>query len=215
MREISLRGASGGFESMVIDFGELNTGTSATRTLRIKNSGNDDLRLFTIAYPDGFDGPYRSLAIVRDDIITIDEDGDLIDEEGNPILDEPQPLSEENPTPSIGIPIAAGSYLDVSVTFGPESPISYDALLEVNSNYTDGVNTIQLLGSGKVTRTISVSEPLSFGAKNTGTTTSMTVQILNTGNSPLTISSFTVPSGFSASWADILEDSGPQIEGDT
>ncbi|MEM9858555.1 MAG: choice-of-anchor D domain-containing protein [Bacteroidota bacterium] len=215
VREISLRGASGGFESMVIDFGELNTGTSATRTLRIKNSGNDDLRLFTIAYPDGFDGPHRSLAIVRDDIITIDEDGDLIDEEGNPILDEPQPLSEENPTPSIGIPIAPGSYLDVSVTFGPESPISYDALLEVNSNYTDGVNTIQLLGSGKVTRTISVSEPLSFGAKNTGTTTSMTVQILNTGNSPLTISSFTVLSGFSASWADILEDSGPQIEGDS
>ncbi len=108
--------------------------------------------------------------------------------------------------------IAAGGSQPVTVTFSPTSTISYGGTVTVNSDYTGGVNTIAASGTGTPTptRIISLSGNLAFGSVTVGSTAQTTLTIYNTGNSTLTVSSISYPSGFSGNWSGTIGAGGSQ-----
>jgi hypothetical protein len=105
--------------------------------------------------------------------------------------------------------IASGNSHVVSVTFTPTSATSYGGTVTVNSDATSGANTLSASGTG-ATRLIALSGSLAFGNVGVGTTSNKTLTIYNNGNSPLTVSSITYPSGFSGSWSGTIAAAGTQ-----
>ena len=97
--------------------------------------------------------------------------------------------------------IPAGGVQPVTVTFAPTSAANYGGTVIVNANQTSGNNTIAAFGTGlAVTRIISVSGNLSFGTVGTSSSSSRTMTITNNGNSALSVSGISYPSGFSGQW---------------
>jgi len=102
-----------------------------------------------------------------------------------------------------GGPIPAGGSQSVTVTFMPTLAQSYSGMATVNSDKTDGVNTILISGSGsgtQVTRIIALNGSLNFGNIQVGTSRQLTLTISNSGNSALTVNSINYPAGFSGNW---------------
>ena len=108
--------------------------------------------------------------------------------------------------------IGAGGSQNVTVTFSPASAISYSGTVTVNSDATSGANTITASGTGTATptRIISLSGNLAFGNVTAGLSAQTTLTIYNTGNSTMTISSISYPSGFSANWSGTIVAGGSQ-----
>jgi uncharacterized protein (TIGR02145 family) len=102
--------------------------------------------------------------------------------------------------------IVAGGSKSVTVTFSPTSTTAYGGTITVNSDKTSGTNTISCSGAGvsTPTRIISLSGNLSFGNINVNQSSQKTFIISNTGNSTLTVSSISFPSGFSGSWSGTI-----------
>ena len=102
--------------------------------------------------------------------------------------------------------ISAGSSRNVTVTFAPNSATSYGGTITVNSDKTSGTNTRSCSGTGVATSTriISLSGNLAFGNVQVGSTAQRTLTISNTGNSTLSVSSISYPSGFSGSWSGTI-----------
>jgi hypothetical protein len=103
--------------------------------------------------------------------------------------------------------IAPGSSRNVTVTFSPTVPGSYDGAVTVSSDKTDGTNTISLSGQGNEvtnTRIISLSGNLDFGSVSVGSTAQRTLTISNTGNSTLNVSAIIYPNGFSGAWSGTI-----------
>ena len=102
--------------------------------------------------------------------------------------------------------ISAGSHQDVTVTFSPTEVKYYSGTLTVNSDKTGGTNTKSITGNGVQddTRIISLSGDTTFGDVYVGTTATRTLTIDNDGNSTLTVSSITYPTGFSGSWSGTI-----------
>jgi len=100
--------------------------------------------------------------------------------------------------------IAAGSSKNVTVTFSPSSAITYNGNITVNSNASNGTQSISIIGVGTVTATANcaISGNMNFGNVNTGSTSSKTLTIQNTGNSTLSVSSINCPSGYGLSWTN-------------
>ena len=96
--------------------------------------------------------------------------------------------------------IPAGNSTNVSVKFSPASGVSYSGTVTVNSDATSGVNTTNASGTG-ATRVISLSGNLAFGTLLVGTSAQSTLTIYNNGNSTMTVSSISYPTGFSGSWS--------------
>ena len=69
---------------------------------------------------------------------------------------------------------------------------------------SDGLFTIQAI----TTRIISLSGDLNFGNVQVGTTSTKTLTISNTGNSTLTVTSISYPTGFSGSWSGTISAGG-------
>ena len=92
---------------------------------------------------------------------------------------------------------------NVTVTFAPTAQTSYGANVTVNADQTSGVNTISASGTGAapITRIIALSGDLAFGNVTVGTIAQRTLTIANNGNSTLTISSISYPTGFSGNWS--------------
>ena len=147
-----------------LDFGVVEVGSSAQRTLTIANTGNSTLTVSSISYPSGFSGSWSGT-------------------------------------------IAAGNSQNVTVTFSPNGGIGpYAGTVTVNSDKTSGGNTIFASGTGGLTptRIISLSGNLAFGNVTVGASAQSTLNIANTGNSTLTVSSISYPSGFSGSWSGTI-----------
>ena len=64
--------------------------------------------------------------------------------------------------------------------------------------------TVIVEESGTTTRIIRLSGDLSFGSVNVGSTSQRTLTIYNDGNSTLTVSSISYPTGFSGSWSGTI-----------
>lgn len=147
-------------------FGEVQVGSSATRTLTIFNDGNSTLTVSSITYPAGFSGNWNGT-------------------------------------------IAAGGSRDVTVTFAPSAAQSYSGNLTVNSDKTSGTNSRAVSGNGySPTRVIRLSGDLSFGDVAVDQTATRSLTIYNDGNSTLTVSSISYPSGFSGNWSGTIAAGG-------
>ncbi len=98
--------------------------------------------------------------------------------------------------------IAASGSKIVTVTFKPTAAQSYSGMVTVSSDKTSGTNTITISGTGvAVTKIIGLSGSLAFGNVNIGSTATKTFTISNTGNTTLTVSSITYPTGYTGSWS--------------
>ncbi|GAI82068.1 unnamed protein product [marine sediment metagenome] len=150
-----------------LNFGNVQVGTTSTKTLTISNSGNSTLTVTSISYPTGFSGSWSGT-------------------------------------------ISAGGSNNVPVTFSPTQDLPYSGTLIVNSNATSGTNTKSLSGTGTQipTRIISLSGDLNFGNVQVGTTSTKTLTISNSGNSTLTVTSISYPTGFSGSWSGTISAGG-------
>ena len=101
--------------------------------------------------------------------------------------------------------IAAGGSRDVTVTFAPSAVQGYSGNLTVNSDKTSGTSTRSVSGTGVTpTRIIRLTGDLAFGSVTAGQTATRTLTIYNDGNSALTVSSISYPSGFSGNWSGTI-----------
>jgi hypothetical protein len=96
--------------------------------------------------------------------------------------------------------IEAGASRDITVSFTPAAPGAYGGNILVDCDSTSGNNSIPISGAGLATRIISLSGDLAFGAVKVGDTKTATLTITNSGNSTLTISNVTYPTGFTGNW---------------
>lgn len=99
--------------------------------------------------------------------------------------------------------IAPGGSQTVTVTFAPLSVNTFTGNLTITSNATPTTNTLPLAGTSiAATRIIGVSPTtLAFGNVEVSNSLQLTFTINNTGNSPLSVTSFTFPfASYTASW---------------
>jgi hypothetical protein len=95
--------------------------------------------------------------------------------------------------------IAAGDSQNITVTFSPVAANSFGGNVTVSSNATSGTNTRNCSGTGvaAATRVIRISGDLAFGNVTVGQSAQRTLTIHNDGNSALSFTSISYPSGFS------------------
>ena len=108
--------------------------------------------------------------------------------------------------------ISAGGSREVTVTFAPTAAQSYGGTITVNSDKTSGTDTRSCSGTGVAapTRSIRLEGDLAFGNVVTNTTAQRTLTIYNDGNSTMTVSSISYPSGFSGVWSGSIATGGAQ-----
>jgi phosphodiesterase/alkaline phosphatase D-like protein len=106
--------------------------------------------------------------------------------------------------------IAPGGFANVSITFAPTGGGNYGGSITVNSDATGGTNSIAASGTGTIvpSRVLSLSGDLGFGDRSVGGTFSRTLTIANNGNSALTVSGISYPSGFSGNWTGTIAAGG-------
>ncbi|HRY51435.1 MAG TPA: choice-of-anchor D domain-containing protein [Candidatus Paceibacterota bacterium] len=104
-------------------------------------------------------------------------------------------------------PIASGAYATVAVRFQPTGAGARNASLQIYYDATYGLGatspyTVGLRGTGTlpVTRVVSLSGNMAFGNVPVGASEQHDLVISNNGNSTLTVTGITYPSGFSGSW---------------
>lgn len=99
--------------------------------------------------------------------------------------------------------IAVGGSQAVMLTFTPTQAIAYSGNVTVNADHTSGTNIAAIAGTGTLaaTRIITLTPTsLDFGSLEVNKTSQKTFTIKNTGNAILTISSLTLPNGYTASY---------------
>jgi hypothetical protein len=99
--------------------------------------------------------------------------------------------------------IAANSPYNVTVKFSPTSGTTYGGTIMVNSDATSGVNTTNASGTGAA-RVIALSGNLAFSSAVVGTSLQSTLTIYNNGNTTMTVTNISCPSGFSGSWSGTI-----------
>ncbi len=106
--------------------------------------------------------------------------------------------------------------LSILIQFNPTLEQNYTGFIQVD-NTADNANssnsTIQVQGVGidnSSASVISLSGNLNFGNVNTGSYTSKTLTISNTGTNPFTVSGISAPTGFSANWSGTVAPGGSQ-----
>ena len=97
-------------------------------------------------------------------------------------------------TPALPATLAANQSLTVPVSFKPTAAVGYTASLNITTS-ASGAGTVALSGTGQVTGPQLIATPASvnFGGVATGTSSSKSVVLQNTGSSTLTFSGFTAP----------------------
>ncbi|MDX2111053.1 MAG: leucine-rich repeat protein [Verrucomicrobiota bacterium] len=100
--------------------------------------------------------------------------------------------------------IAAGASQTVTVTFSHMAIQSYSGTITVDADQSSGDNTIACSGTGisipVVTRNISVIGDLDFDDVPINNSQTKPFTITNSGTGTLTVSSITLPTGYSADW---------------
>ena len=108
--------------------------------------------------------------------------------------------------------IPIGATQDVIVTFTPTAAITYAGSVVVGSSATTGTSVYPISGTGTaVTAVINLSGLLAFGNVAEGHTLDSALNVLNSGNSTLTITGVTLPLGFSTTFAAGTVDAGDSI----
>ncbi len=93
--------------------------------------------------------------------------------------------------------LAPNTTTNVTVTFAPTDSILYSGQITVISDATSGVNTANASGQGQaLTRIISLSGDLNFAPVLVNSSSQLVLTITNSGNSVMTISSISFPTGF-------------------
>jgi hypothetical protein len=93
----------------------------------------------------------------------------------------------------------------VVITFTPAKAVSYDGVVTVASDATTGTTVFPVSGTGTgATKIVSLSGLLVFGGCQTGHTITSALTITNDGNTTLTVSSVTLPSGFAGSFSGTI-----------
>ena len=82
--------------------------------------------------------------------------------------------------------------------------------MTVSADQTAGGTTLAVSGTGTGTRVIGLSGNLAFGNVAVGSSGQATLTIANTGNSTLTVSGISYPSGFSGAWSGTVAAGGSQ-----
>lgn len=107
--------------------------------------------------------------------------------------------------------IAPGASHDVTVTFSPVAATSYSGTVTVTSDATGGTNTTTASGDGVVPSTKIIglttgtgASSFTFGNVQVGGTATRTLVIANTGSATLTVTSITLPTGYSGSFAGTI-----------
>ncbi|HUS84047.1 MAG TPA: choice-of-anchor D domain-containing protein, partial [Anaerolineales bacterium] len=110
-------------------------------------------------------------------------------------------------SPSTPFSISPGNSRTVTVRFTPQSTGSKSTALSIYSDDPDEpTKTVQLTGVGlpASTRIIRLVGDLAFGNVRVGQTATRMLTICNDGNSTLTVSGITYPSGFSGAWSGTI-----------
>ncbi|NOQ26342.1 MAG: choice-of-anchor D domain-containing protein [Bacteroidales bacterium] len=103
--------------------------------------------------------------------------------------------------------IAAEAQEDVIVTFSPTDAHLYFGSAIVHSNATGGDSIVTVKGKG-TSRIIELSGTMAFGNVDVGITTDATLTISNSGESELNVTDIALPTGFTASAANLTVASG-------
>jgi copper(I)-binding protein len=266
---LSFQVAGGGATRIIgvsgnLAFGTVTTGTTATATMTITNSGSDALTVTGITYPTGFSGAfsgtigagnstnvtvtftpvavqsYSGTVTVNSDAtsgtgtiaasgngtvlatriialsgslsfgnVTVGSTGTAtltIANNGNSTLNVTGITYPIGFSGAFSGTIAAGNSTNVVVTFAPVAAQSYSGTVSVSSDKTSGANTISASGTGTPvpTRIIGLSGNLAFGSVTTGATATATLTIANSGNSALTVTGITYPTGFSGAFSGTI-----------
>lgn len=103
--------------------------------------------------------------------------------------------------------IASGAFHDVVVTFSPVANTTYSGTVTVASDATGGTNTTTASGTGvaPTTKIIALSGNLGFGNVVIGSTSTHTLTIANSGSAILTVTSITLPTGFTGSFSGTID----------
>ncbi len=110
--------------------------------------------------------------------------------------------------------ILADASIDVAITFAPTTVGNFNGTITINSNADSGMTSVTLTGTSVATptRIIALSGSLAFGNVEVGKNATKTLTIANTGNTDLTVSSLTLPTGFSATFnGTIAANTGTQL----
>ena len=98
----------------------------------------------------------------------------------------------------------------------PSQPGRYSVTVSLDGSLTKSQQLFSLIVTGAQStgsdesRLIRLSGDLSYGAVEVGQVTSRNLLIENLGNSPLTVTGITLPTGFSGSWSGVLAAGGSQ-----
>ena len=114
----------------------------------------------------------------------------------------------------IGGTILTNASVDVVVTFAPTTVGSFNGTITINSNADSGMTSVTLTGTSVATPTkiIALSGNLAFGNVEVGKNATKTLTIANIGNTDLTVSSLTLPTGFTATFSGtIAANTGTQL----
>ncbi len=90
------------------------------------------------------------------------------------------------------------------------SCLAVSATTWYQSSYPDLTQYLIHINNGATTRYVSLSGNLAFGNVTAGSSAQTTLTIYNGGNSPLTVSSISLPSGFSGNWSGTIPSAGSQ-----
>src|SRR5439155_602899 len=104
-----------------------------------------------------------------------------------------QPLGSGN----VAVAIGGGAITGLACN----TPYHFRAVATNTGGTTNGSDATFTTGACAPTRVISLSGNLAFGDVHVGSTSTSTLTISNSGNTTLTVSSITYPSGFSGDWA--------------
>lgn len=114
---------------------------------------------------------------------------------------------------NVGV-VPAGGSINIPIAFSPTAAQPYSGNITVASDKTSGTNTYAASGTGftatGTTRLISVTGNMAFGSVVVGSNLAQTLTITNSGNSALSVTGITMPSGFSGNWSGSIASGGSQ-----
>lgn len=102
--------------------------------------------------------------------------------------------------------IAAGASQVVNITFAPVAATSYNGTVTVSSDATSGTNTRAITGAGisAATMIIGLTGNMAFGNVLIDSSVVRVLTIANTGSATLTVTSITLPTGFSGTFSGAI-----------
>ena len=245
-----------------LNFGNVQVGTTSTKTLTISNTGNSTLTVTSISYPAGFSGNWSGpiSAGSSHDVLVTFSPTQAITYSGNLTVSSDKTSGTNTKsvsgtgtsTPTIGIVQlsspsngatlppgnitfswnsvsnatkyqfilynsqgqvaldATKSNTSLIVTLGAEETITWKVRAGDNSGNWGAWSSTWSLTLKSTARIIRLEGDLNFGDVQVGDSAQRNLTIYNDGNSTLTVSSISYPTGFSGNWSGPISAGGSQ-----